>query len=110
MDIPRIYHGYHDTSNDIPCISMDIPRIYLVPGYTWYIHGYTTGPLARTSTPLDIRGHGTISMDIRVYPMYIMISVSLRTAYTSTWDIHGLSHVYTRNRGSRCLSRYYGGR
>jgi hypothetical protein len=28
MDIPRIYHGY--TSNDILCISMDIPRISLV--------------------------------------------------------------------------------
>ena len=58
MDVPRIYHVY--TSNDIPCISMDTPGIYLVQvgrytwyfhgyiiyihsvGYAWYIHGYTT--------------------------------------------------------------------
>jgi hypothetical protein len=54
MDIPHIYHGY--TSNDIPCISMDIRGIYMMDntdiyvyttyihpvGYhdTWYIHGY----------------------------------------------------------------------
>jgi hypothetical protein len=48
MDIPRIlvYHGYTVTSNDIPCISMDISGIYfklvnirgISHGYTMYIH------------------------------------------------------------------------
>ena len=42
MDIPRIYHG--NTSNDIPCISMDTPRMYLVEWiyvvYPWIYHVY----------------------------------------------------------------------
>jgi hypothetical protein len=60
MDIPRIYHGY--TSNDIPCISMDIPPIYLVD-----IHGISMY-IPRISTLSDTHG---IFMDIHVYPMYI---------------------------------------
>jgi hypothetical protein len=89
MDIPRIYHVY--TSNDIPCISMDIPRIYLVDirgyihgytmyihsvGYAWYIHGY-------------IHGYTT-------YIPYILV----RTSYT--WNIHSIYQAYTENRSSRC--------
>ncbi len=54
---------------DIPCISMDIPRIYLVDIHD--IHGISM-PLdihaSGISMPLDIHG---ISMYIRVYPMYI---------------------------------------
>ncbi len=73
MDIPRIYHGYHDTSNDmIPCISMDIPRIYLVD-----THGISMD-IPRISTPLDIHG---ISMDIRVYPMPVYIRVGQYQKY-----------------------------
>ncbi len=92
MDIPRIYHGY--MSNDIPWISMDIPRIYLVD-----IHGISMD-IPRISTPLDIHG---IFMDIQVYPMYIGQD-GIYMGYT--WGIvHGISHVYTENRGSRCKYR-----
>jgi hypothetical protein len=75
MDIPRIYHGY--TSNDIPCISMDIPRIYLVdiPCISMYI--------PRISTPLDICG---IPMDIPC----------ISHVYRPGRHIHGIYVVYTR--------------
>ncbi len=66
MDIPFIYHGY--PSNDIPCIFMDIPGIYLV---TVDMHGISivrTIDIPCISTRLDIKG---IFMDIHVYPMYI---------------------------------------
>jgi hypothetical protein len=75
MDIPRIYHGY--TSNDIPCISMDIPRIYLVD-----IHGKSMD-IPGISTPLDMRG---VSMDI---PCTSQV-------YRSGRHIHGIFVVYTR--------------
>jgi hypothetical protein len=87
MDIPRIYHGY--TSNDIPCISMDIPGIYLVD-----IHGISMD-IPRISTLLDIHGISELYPWISVY----IPCISVRTAYT--WDIHGISHAYTRNWGSR---------
>ena len=90
MDIPRIYHGY--TSNDIPCISMDIRGIH--DGYT-RISMY----IPRISTPLDIHG---ISMDIHGYPRDIdqgytsidipCISMDIRGIYMM--DIHGYPCIY----------------
>ncbi len=64
MDIQRIYDSDVYTSNDIPCISMHIPRIYLVD-----IHG-TCMDITWISTLLDILG---ISMDIlvpRIFHVY----------------------------------------
>ncbi len=61
MDIPRIYHVY--TSNDIPCISMDIPGIYLVD-----IRGISMD-IPFIYTPLDIHG---ISMENWKYHEYSM--------------------------------------
>jgi hypothetical protein len=78
MDIPRIYHGY--TSNDIPCISMDIPRIYLVDIRDISIMMY----IPRISTPFDI--HGIF--------MYIPCIFHV---YRSERHIHGIYVVYTRH-------------
>ncbi len=80
MDIQRIYHVY--TSKDIPCIYMDIPRIYLVdiPGISMEI--------PCISTMLDIHGSTT----------YIPC-ILVRTAYT--WNIRGIYQAYTENWGSR---------
>ena len=92
---PRIYHVY--TSNDIPCISMDIPCIYFVDilFISLDIHGI--------STTMDIHG---ISMDIIpcIYFVDILcISLDIH-GISTTMDIHGISkdipciyHTYTRH-------------
>jgi hypothetical protein len=76
MDIPCVYHLY--TSNDIPCISLDIPCIYLLD-----IHGISKD-IPCISTPMDIHG---ISMDIpRIYHVYV-----------GRLHRYGIYHVYTRH-------------
>ena len=73
---PRIYHVY--TSNDIPCISMDIPCIYFVdiPCISLDIHGI--------STTMDIHG---ISKDIPC----------IYHTYTRHMDEDTIWMVYTRH-------------
>ena len=75
---PRIYHVY--TSNDIPCISMDIPCIYFVdiPCISLDIHGIST------QATMDIHG---ISKDIPC----------IYHTYTIHMDEDTICMLYTRH-------------
>ncbi len=87
MNIPRIYHVY--TSNDIPCISLDILCIHLLE-----IHGIFKD-IPCISTPMDIHG---ISMYIpRIYNVYVgglhkhgIYHITIYQAYHDTEKKYGL--------------------